>query len=231
MSPLTYKSFKTPFGRWMGPFSPARGIKSGFRFHQKRLGTWVETDSGSAFWRLAQSAGAERIADVVLNHWGGGRVLLLPNGLVIKPLQDDEVGRRALIGLFEGPIVLETPSGKRFNLNSPGPLEPGDPWPGPKTTGLECAIQADGSLIASWSHPTPYGSSQTRVPLRAKDQALAAGFKKARPGETGGRVRLTANGHVITNRKVGSVWRTLYVGHIAGNSLLGDWKHWIRGGS
>jgi hypothetical protein len=229
---LTFEPLKKPFPRWMGPFSPARGFRSGFRFKDKQLGTYVSNDDDMAFWCATQTDGARKLGRLVLEEWRGGRVLLLANGLVIKPLQKDiEVGRRVIIGRLSGSLVLEQPSGHTFDMRNPGKLKAGDPWHGPKTTGLECAIQQNGSLNCTWYHPTKLGRDTITRTLRGPDAKLAASFGKARPGVMGGRVRLTVGGHLITNRLAGNTWQTLYVGHVEAATLLGDWKTWINGGS
>jgi len=212
----------------MAPFSPARGNKSGFRFSGGRLGTWVTDQHGMSFWPLVESNGARRLAKLVIERWGGGRVLLLPNGFVAKPLQHDiEVGRRALIGRFHGVIRLENGQGGVFDLSHPG-VPPGHLWPGPATTGLECASQQDGSLVCSWYHPTDYGKENQRATLRGRDAQLAAAFSRSRPHDSAGRVRITAHGHVTTNRQgPGTVWESVYVGHLDPTSWNG-WDEWIK---
>jgi hypothetical protein len=227
MSPFIFEPESRPFPRWMGPFSPARGIHSGFRIHRRRLGTWVDYEYGKVFWPVVDCPGARAIVKLVRNEWGGGRVLLLPNGFVVKPLQsDDEVGVRALVGRFQGPIVFERPDLLRFDLSQPGTLNAGDPWPGPTTTGLECAIRSDGSLECKWYHPSAWGQDLVSVILRGPDWSLGAGMRAARLGDTSGRVRITANGHVITNRedRYGS-WVAVYVGRIDPGSWA-DWSIW-----
>lgn len=228
MNSFTFQPEQQPFPPWMGPFSPARGTSTGFRFYGRRLGTWVETRTGRAFWPLLDCNGSRAIANLVLSKWGGGRVLLLPNGFVVKPLPGDaEVGRRVLIGKFRGPIVLRRPDGTTFDMHSPGTLSPGDLWPGPKTTGLEYTIDRSGSLTCSWYYPTRSGQEMISRQLRGADPKLAMGFQKARLGDGGGRVRVTANGHVVTNRQErdGS-WVAVYVGWIDPRSWT-DWQHWI----
>lgn len=229
MSSFTFKSELEPFPRWMGPFSPARGKRSGFRFDRGRLGTWVNDDFGTGFWPVVDSPGVREITALVTAKWGGGRLLFLPNGFVVKPLQDDlEVGLRVLIGRFDGAIVLERPGQSRFDLSNPGALDPGDPWPGPKTTGLECAIQSDGRLVCTWYHPSALGQDIVSEHLQGPDRSLEDGFRAARPGEAGGRIRITANGHIITNREEGfRNWRSLYVGWIDPRSLK-RWNKWIE---
>jgi hypothetical protein len=229
MSSFTFQPVARPFPAWMEPFSPARGTRSGFRFHQGRLGTWVGDDSGREFWPLADGRGAREIATVVRGTWGGGRVLLLPNGFIVKPLQDDdEVGRRVLIGQFRGSLILEKPDGTMFDFSSPQDLRAGQPWTGPTTTGLECTIQSDGSLKCSWYQPTRWGRDTVSVRLRGSDRSLAAGFRASRPGEATGRVRITANGHVITNRENrNGTWMSIYVGWIDTRPWT-DWKKWCE---
>lgn len=229
MNTLAFQPLERPFPRWIGPFSPARGTRSGFRFHQGRLGTWVGDESGMRFWAVVDGHGARTIATLVRDEWGGGRVLFLPNGFVVKPLQtDDEVGRRVLIGRFQGAIVLERPGQSRFDLGQPGAVRPGNPWPGPTTTGLECAIHSDGSLVCSWYHPTQWGRDEASKQLRGPDRSLAAGFRAARPSAAGGRVLITGNGHIITNRQGrDGTWGSIYVGYVDPGSWAG-WEHWIE---
>lgn len=229
---FSFEPARKPFARWMGPFSPARGARSGFRFHEGSLGTWVQDATGSAFWSATPTAGAEKLRKLVADNWGGGRVLLLPNGLVIKPLpgkdDDEDVGKRVVIGRFEGALVLTRPDGSKFDMSKPKSLDPGDAWPGPVTTGLECAMQPDGSLVCSWYHPTRLGRDESRETIRGSDAKLYAAFRKARPDDTGGRVRVTLHGHVITNRQTADAWRAYYVGRATPASLLGDWDDWIK---
>jgi len=222
---FTFTAERRPFPRWLGPFSPARGKYSGFRFHWNRFGTWVVENGGDrGFWPLLDSDGAQAIASLVLAEWGGGRVLLLPNGLAIKPLQGDlEVGRRVVIGRFHGSVIVDRHDGMPFDLCNPGVLRPGDPWPGPRTTGLECVIQSDGSLVCTWYHPSSLGRDEVSYQLRGPDALLAQTFRKARPGDTGGRVRVTANGLVITNyQRWNGDWMSTYLG----KTDLGDWNDW-----
>ncbi len=228
MTPLEFEPQTRPFPRWMGPYSPARGTSCGFRFHGDRLGTWVDSEAGRFFWGLASSPGSRVITDLVLGEWGGGRVLFLPNGFVVKPLQgDDEVGRRALIGRFRGSIELQRAGDTNFDLAHPPGTVPGRAWNGPSTTGLECILDREGMLACTWYHPTEWGRNEVRELLRLPDPVLAAGFRMARRGQSGGRVRVTAHGHVITNRETRpGTWVCMYAGRIEPSSLAG-WDRWI----
>lgn len=219
-----------PFPRWHGPFSPGHGTYSGFRINRGRCGTWVESAGGSNFWELEHSEGADALSSLMTREWGGGRVLLLPNGYVVKPLQtDEERSPKVLIGRFEGAVVLKDPDGNRFDLSRPGSLQPGDRWPGPKSTGLECSIQANGSLTCNWYRNTASGMTGFMTEqLRGPDEDLAQGFRVSRPGELGGRIRITANGAIITNRRLSdSAWNALYVGSVDTDSWP-DWEKWVE---
>jgi hypothetical protein len=216
MTPFDFEPASTPFNSWLGPYSPARGTRAGFRFSNRQLGTWVEGSEYLDFWVFAASKGSTALATLVLRRWSGGRVLLLPNGLVIKPLQGDhEVGKRVVVGHFTGSVVVKKPTGEWFDFSNPGALEPGDDWNGPKTTGLECTLQVGGSIFCTWYTPSNDGEELHHVQLFGPDPLLASGFRAARRGETVGRVRLTANGHVITNvADQEGYWKAKYVGRI-----------------
>jgi hypothetical protein len=217
-----------PFPRWWGPYSPARGKKCGFRFSDRRLGVWVDHDDGRDFWFVKSSLGASKLEQLVRTHFGGGYVMLLPNGSVIKPLQEEEErGQRVYLGEFAGDVVFQTHDGSDLSLTSPGLLKPGDLWTGPTSAGLECVITADGSLKCRWYHPTTYGRDDETHTMTAANAALARGFRAARPGEQAGRVRVTAKGHVITNRQVRGKWHCFYVGQVD----VDKWPHldeWIE---
>ncbi len=145
MSRFTFKPLEKPYPAWMGPYSPARGNTTGFRFHQERLGTWSSGEYGRSFWQVRNNQASSAIATLVRREWGGGRVLFLPAGYLVKPLQgDEERGKRVLIGHFNGSVVLKQPDGSLFDMSNPGGIQPGQPWPGPTTTGLECVIQNNG---------------------------------------------------------------------------------------
>ncbi len=228
---MSFTLCQSPFPRWWGPYSPARGDISGFRFHRQRLGTWVQNGEDMEFWPVVDSPGVRLLTRTVLERWGSGRVLFLPNGYVVKPLQKDtERGKRVLLGSFNDPVVLEQPSGKLFDMSNPGPISPGDVWPGPKTVGLECIIQPDGALICKWYHPTAEGREDQWVLMTKPNDRLVMGFRTCRQGNRFGRVRVTANGHIITNCKEGGdTWISRYVGSIS----HAQWKHcenWIGKG-
>jgi hypothetical protein len=204
-----------PFPRWWGPYSPARGTSSGFRFRGGRLGAFVEHEHGRAFCPIRRSHGIQNLERLVFENFRGGRVLFLPNGVIVKPLQgDEERGHRVCLGVFTGDVVLEMPDREYFSFEQPGELRPGELWPGPTSTGLECTISSNGELRCSWYHPAAYGRDSVSFSMTEANAILARGFRAARPGERGGRVRVTAKGHVITNRQVGGSWHCHYIGKI-----------------
>jgi hypothetical protein len=217
-----------PFNRWWGPFSPSRGVHSGFRFFAGRLGTYVTTPHGRDFWTVRASPGVAALEELAVRRYGGGRVLLLANGYVIKPLQGDaEVGQRVVIGNFKGPIILERPDGSTFNMQTFNEHSTGDLWDGPTTTGLEAVLNANGSVECFWYHPDELGRVTESEVLFSANSALAKTFQHVRPGDTVGRVRITANGHLITNRQIGwRQWECCYVGRVP----VEHWPHledWI----
>lgn len=213
-----------PFARWVGPYSPARGRKSGFRFHKGRLGVWVPVDSLETFWTAESSPGARGLQQLVKDVWGQGRVLLLPDGKVIKPDPEGD-GTRYLIGRLRGAVVLERPNGTLFDLADARSLDGGAPWPGPSTTGIECKIDGKGRILCDWELPTERGKLCPTVQITGPDPDLAAGLRHARPGKSGARVRVQIGGAVITNGDenddFGVVWRPRYVGRI-------DLRSWPR---
>lgn len=150
-------------------------------------------------------------------------MLLLPTGHVIKPLQDeDDRGKRVLIGRFRGHVMLRSSDSRVLDLANPG-TRCGDSWPGPTTLGLEAIVDRSGTLECTWYHPQGWGQDRERVRLRGPDATLASGFRQCRPGETTGRVRITANGHVTTNRqRQEGAWTCLHVGWVDGRT----WSNW-----
>jgi hypothetical protein len=137
------------------------------------------------------------------------------------------VGHRVIIGRFSGSIVLERDHGSTFNLSEPGPLASGSRWPGPNTIGLECVMNQSGCLTCTWYHPTQWGRDEETRQLSGPNQTLAADFRRARPRDTGGRVRVTAHGHITTNRKTSDGWAPQYVGRLD-TRLWANWESWIR---
>lgn len=217
MSEFAFIPEKPPYPRWLGPYTPSRGSYSGFRVRNGRVGVWAGSDDGYEFWPIVESEGTRALSRLVSQQWGGGRILMLPSGVVIKPLQEeDERAKRVVIGRFGGAIVLDRNRPRRFDLSNPGPIKAGEVWPGPKSIGLECVMKPDGSLTCSWFHPADWGQDEERALLFGGNPNLAAAFRTARPTDTGGRVRITEHGHVITNRQLhDGTWTTLYVGRVA----------------
>jgi hypothetical protein len=196
----TFAALTSPFPSWCGPYSVARGSKSGFRFREGRLGSWVENAGLRAFWEVEASPGVTALERLVGRRWGSGRVLLLPDGRVAKPDPDPEKPCiRYLIGRLTGPVIVESPDGVRCDLSQP--LRPGARWPGPPTTGLECKIDSAGRLECEWELTARLGRLAETRTMWAPDPALAAGLRAARPGMSSARVRVQVGGAVITRRE------------------------------
>lgn len=225
---MQFQELPSPYPKWLGPYSPSRGKRSGFRVRGCRLGAWVGDEWGASFWEASSSEGVERLSRIVTETWGGGRVLLLASGVVVKPLPTEaDIGRRVVIGYYSGPVRLDRADGGTFDFSAPGQLEPGDLWPGPSGTGLECILHDDGTLSCTWRHPTSYGWDIETRELRYRDPALSRGFKAARPRDRAGRVRLTENGCVITKaRNRNGDWESRFVAKID-PPALSEWRNWI----
>ncbi|HXF52180.1 MAG TPA: hypothetical protein VNM43_10910 [Dehalococcoidia bacterium] len=178
---------------------------------QGRLGAWHHWQ----FWPLLETPGVRALRELVSTFWGGGRILLLPWGDVVKPLQDDQdIGKRVLIGHYSGSIVFDRPEGRPLELGVDTPTDPGAPWDGPHHVGLECTIDPTGTLACTWYHPSRLGWSGVRHRLWGPDSALARGFRKARPYHSGGRVHVLPGGIVVTMVQRGANWEARVVGRI-----------------
>jgi hypothetical protein len=216
---------KSPFPYWTGPYSPARG-KSGFRVKNGKLGAWVSSEEGRSFCIALETDGISNLAEFVTSNWQGGRLLFLPNGIIVKPLQNEkDAGMRVIVGRYEGGLKLISESGE-IDL-SVSSYSSGSEWPGPSTIGLECTIKTDGSLVTSWQQPSEYGSEKYSEKITSANPGLIAGFKKARPYDNGGRVRVTVCGHVITNKETNDGWKSFYVGQ-AHTDEFSKWDKWIQ---
>jgi len=222
-----FRALSQPFPRWFGPYSAGHGRTSGFRIRGGLLRTIVRTPTGEQTWFAHQNDGVRRLQSLVVSRWGGGRVLLLPNGWVIKPDQAGN-GIRWAIGRFSGPLILQRPDGTWFNMAAPGALQPGMRWPGPDTTGLKCVLDITGTLRTKVTRPTTYCEEIVEITLVAGDAALARGLRAARPGDWSASVRVTENGHVITKRQDAGEWTSVYVGFVD----PARWPHdeaWVEG--
>jgi len=229
MSGLDIRLRSKPFARWWGPYSPARGTKRGFRFHDNQLGVWHDAGSGLEFWTVQENAAVRGLTKLVLGEWGGGRLLFLPNGYIVKPLpgRDEDRCKRVVLGTFAGPLVLESPAGDELDLSDPWTAKPGDDWEGPSTIGLEVVMDERGALRCDWYHPDSSGRLDTWTQISGADASMVRGFRATRRIESAGRVHITPNGHIITNCNIGfDRWRCRYVGFL-GPRAIGDWSKWI----
>jgi len=225
---FTFTPESEPYLRWKGPFSPSRGKYTSLRVRGGGLKAYFDSKDESASWELEKSAGIQSLVDTVTRVWGGGRVMLLPTGHVIKPLQDQEVGIRKLIGRFTGPLIFRRHDGGSFDLDlETNRLAPGDLWHGIKNIGVECIIQEGGVLSCRWYHPTVYGKEEIRIELLHDSPERHIAFQKARQGDTYGRVHVLPNGAVITNHQTFlGEWEAKFVCKISPSSW-GSWEHWI----
>lgn len=224
-SVFTFMPLTEPFPYWTGPYSPARGNTSGFRVRNGRLGVCVGSERN--FRVVEESGGVLELAGLVRRNWGGGRVLFLPSGHVIKPLQEEvERAQRKIIGHYSGGFGFSN-NGVHLDFSPSSNFTPGERWQGPTTIGLECTIEVGGGcLTTGWIEPAELSDEEHEVEI-GRDRCLASVFKRCR-GDTTGRVRITVGRHAITNKKVRGEWRCWYVGQ-ADPSLFIGWDRWIAG--
>jgi hypothetical protein len=217
-----------PFHLWLGPFVAARGRTADFRVRGEEFGAVFRSQDGERFWPAIETQGLKVMTALVKENWRGGRVLLLPDGHVVKPLQEEEErGLRVLIGRYSGAFALRMQADGQFDLGPGAAHRVGRPWGGPASVGIECVIHGDGSLRCSWWQRHSDSLFEVTRQVCGPDPSLYQGFRAARPGTDGGRVRVTVSGHVITNLKTSAGnWTSLYVGKIAPR----NWTHdpsWI----
>jgi len=84
-----------------------------------------------------------------------------------------------------------------------------------------CARWRDGSLRHGALAPASVFTAD------GSELALLSAFRKPRRHDSGGRVRITANGQLITSRLANGAWTARYVGRVALASLLGNWEDWV----
>ena len=211
MSELRIEVSRKPFPRWWGPYSPRRGrMGLSLRGGQITVREPAADGSGEVEWVLESNSSVERFIQAVSAEFGGGRLLFLASGQIIKPCNtEDDVCVRMLVGAFTGSLVFTGPDGETFDLSDPGCDSAGEDWTGPSTIGLECVLKEDGRLNCEWKHPEGLGSNAC---VYGPNPALANAFRKARPGDVSGRVHLMPHGHVVTKWQAGyGRWKCSYV--------------------
>ncbi len=224
---MNFTPYQPPFPSWLGPYSPARGTKSGFRIKSGELGAWVHSDESAQFWLVGKTSGTRQLEKLVEQHWRGGRILFLPCGYVVKPLQDEDVrGERVVIGEYEGEFVLEG-EGKSIDFSRSNRFLCGSEWLGPSSIGLECTLRMHGSLVASWYYPSDFGQESRKESIANMSTEFISIFQRVRPYSGGARVRLTIGGHVITNKETDEGWKAFYISRID-TSQFSNWGKYIR---
>jgi hypothetical protein len=219
MSELEIEVARKPFTRWWGPYSPRRGrMGLSLRGGEITVREPASDGTGDAEWILMGGSSVDRFIRAVSAEFGGGRLLFLPSGHIVKPCNtEDETCIRMLVGTYRGSLCFEGPDGDEFDLADPCCGGSGEEWTGPNTIGLECVLKEDGCLQCEWKHPEGLYSNAC---IFGPSPALASGFRKARPGDVSGRVHVTAHGHVYTKWQAGyGRWRCSYVGTVDPRAL------------
>lgn len=199
---MSFKQDRAPFAVWKGPFSPSRGRYRDYRVRHGCLIGFVSSPYGVTEV-TAELSGAQSLASLVLSHWRGGRLLILPWGQVIKPYYDGSETQRVKIGSWGG----ET--GPFTHLWKSKRLRPGSPWPG-VVAGLACKVTGDGSVYNEFTVSDDLGGMQyTKLVLPPAAGVLEA-FRAARPRDSSGRIQLLEDGAIIAPKDEGFVFVGTY---------------------
>ncbi len=222
---MNYEPFQEPLP-WYGPYSPARGTNSGFRIRNRRLGIYTNDDSEP--WLAKQTNGVRELEQQVIERYGGGRILFLPSGHVIKP-DSGGTGHRSVIGKYKGEFSILGRENGIIDFSSE--FEPGSRWLGPNNSiGLECQLEVAGNgLQTEWYIPRNYGRDNNHEEIAIVNPNITHMFEECRPNIAQGRIQLLIGGHIITKTQEGySNWVTYYIGRID-LSQFNDWEQHIGG--
>ena len=206
---------KFPIPYWTGPYSPAAGVKTGTKVKFGYAGAWCDTKVGLKFRTFEKSEGADLLSKLVINEFnGGGRIVILPNGYVLKPENDDDaVGYQRLIGKIEGDIIFPLIK-ENFKLGPAIEFELGSKWEGPLGGAVKCTVGDDGAIHTSWSVPCETGAKEYHKQLTEPNIALTGQINeiKRKYGDFG-RIYYWYGGHLTTAK------HERYIGKVNCNSL------------
>ena len=227
-----------PYPLWHGPYAVVPGRSNGMRVRRGAIEAQLWRNGYCETWVIDDSPGARSLVALVQASYGGGRLLLLPNGAVIKPVPRSSEGERRLLGHWWGSLTLVSPFGQRIctteanvlahaRSDSPRSIRPGDPWPGPATTGLRCRLDPSGSLFARTWQASQWGRTEVEYPIAAANSLLSMCYRLAGGHGSGGSVRLLEGGHVVMPYHDTDGGMARYVGYVLPSSLpsISDWKN------
>ena len=227
----SFTPMNLPFPMWLGPYSPRRGTYSGWRVNGGRLVATVYSRGRQENWQAVEDDGIKALCRHVSWHFGGGRVLILPSGHVVKP--DQEGWRqRYVIGSLCGIPRLHNASGGVFDMSGPKGISPGQMWPGPASTGIECVIRTKGQMTSNRVFDLGNGEEEEALQVVSSACHIWRAFREVRHAN-GGRVRVTCLGVILTNHNHGSRHRPDWSTHYLGTIDLDDWRHhneWVGTG-
>jgi hypothetical protein len=216
-----------PAPYWRGPYSPRRGYSQGLTIRGKELILWGESERGKFAWTADQTvSGISQLINVVRKDYGGGHIKIYPCGHIIKPLRDDDTGRRKCIGRIKGiasTLRFLDEHGNELSQRVLAESSPGDAVDFPYF-GLEARLGHDGSLRNTTESPSSYGREQQEFNLGEANQQLEYGSQSARGRAGPGRVRITPFGCVTTVVKQASeAWDTHFLGWLDGWPFDESW--------
>lgn len=229
--------YPAPHPKWHGPYSVVPGRSNGLRVRRGAIEAQLWRNGYAETWVIDDSLGNRSLIATVQATYGGGRLLLLPNGAVIKPVASSSEGERRLLGHWWGTLTLVSPLGQRIctteaNLlvhprgGTPRSLRPGDPWPGPSTTGLRCRIDPSGALYAKTWHASRWGRTEVDASVSGTSRLLFTSYLLAGGHRSGGSVRLLEGGHVVMPSHDAGGGLARYVGYVPPSTLptISDWN-------
>lgn len=94
--------YPAPHPKWHGPYSVVPGRSSGLRVRRGAIEAQLWRNGYAETWVIDDSQGNRSLIATVQATYGGGRLLLLPNGAVIKPVASSSEGERRLLGHWWG---------------------------------------------------------------------------------------------------------------------------------
>jgi len=219
-----------PHPLWHGPYSPVPGRSNGLRVRRGTAEALMRRGGYSETWAIEDSPGARALVESVYIAYGGGRLLLLPNGAVIKPTPWSNEGERRLVGSWSGRFTLVSPSGLRLCTSDPKIMvkpvgtprrliRSGDDWPGPSSQGLRCRIDPSGALFARTWHASRWGRTEVDFPIAPGDVMRALSYRLAGGHTSGGSVRLLEGGHLVMPAHDADGGIARYVGYVPPSQL------------
>ncbi len=184
--------YPAPF--WRGPYSPRRGFNTDLTIRGRQLILRGDSAYGSANWIADKEEDAIfDLIDRVCADYDGGHIKIYPTGHVIKPLRENETGKRKCVGRLSDVRCCLRFLHKDHELSAESfrQYSPGDPVPIP-FFGMEAILKPNGSLVNYAEMVTDYGREKHNFMLAGADSSLVDGFREARGCQESGQLIMLA---------------------------------------